>query len=140
MTMIRILVANGLYDEASQKIESAVQDSDLAIALRALVAAHQGDKAGLGQAIKHYNDNPDLDPFWKLIVYAWGGQRDAANRRAAEIDKHHFGPVSLWQLAHWCACGAPWDLEATPNFAANIKEGNIPWPPPSPMTFPLKDW
>ena len=140
MTMIRILVANGLYDEASQKIESAVQDSDLAIALRALVAAHQGDKAGLEQVIKHYNDNPDLDPYWKLIVYAWGGQRDAANRRAAEIDKHHFGPVSLWQQAHWCACGAPWDLEATPNFAAKVEEGNVPWPPPSPMSFPLKDW
>jgi TolB-like protein len=140
MAMIRILVANGLYDEASREIESSVQDNDLALALEAMVVAHQGDKPSFAQVLKQYNDNPDFDPFWKLMVYAWGGQRDAANRRAAEIDKHHFGPVALWQQAHWCACGAPWDLEATPNFAARVKEGNVPWPPPSPMIFPLKDW
>ena len=140
MATIRILVANGLYDEASQEIESSVQDNDLALALEAMVVAHQGDKPGFAQVLKQYGDNPDFDPFWKLMVYAWGGQRDAANRRAAEIDKHHFGPVALWQEVHWCACGAPWDLEATPNFAAKIKEGNVAWPPPSPMSFPLKDW
>ena len=112
----------------------------MVLALEAMVAAHQGDKAGFAHVLKQYTDSPDIDPFWKLMVYAWGGQKDAANRRAAEIDKHHFGPVALWQQAHWCACGAPWDLEATPNFAARIKEGNVPWPPPSPMKFPMKDW
>jgi TolB-like protein len=140
MTLMRTLVANGLYDEASREIENSVQDNELALALEALVVAHQGDKLRFAQALKQYTDNPDIDPFWKMMVYAWGGQRDAANRRAAEIDKHHFGPMALWQQVHWCACGAPFDLEATPNFAAKIKEGNVPWPPPSPMNFPLKDW
>ena len=140
MAMIRILVANGLHDEASKEIESSVQNNDLAVALKALVAAHQGDKSGFAEVARQYDDNSDLNPFWRVMVYAWGGLRDAANRTAAEIDKHHFGSAALWQQVHWCACGAPWDLEATPNFAAKIKEGNVPWPPPSPMSFPLKDW
>lgn len=39
-----------------------------------------------------------------------------------------------------CACGAPFDLEVTPNFARLIDEANLPWPPPSPVDWPLKDW
>ena len=46
----------------------------------------------------------------------------------------------LWYYLQWCGCGAPWDLEATPNFAAEVEEGDLPWPPRSPMSFPLKDW
>jgi adenylate cyclase len=140
MASVRILIANGLYEEASREIENSVRDNDLAMALKSLAMAHQGNKAGFTQLLKQYDDNPDRDPFWDVMVYAWGGQRDAANRSAAKIDKHHFGPVALWQQVHWCACGAPWDLEATPNFAAKIEEGNVPWPPPAPMSFPLKDW
>jgi TolB-like protein len=120
MAMIRILIANGLYDEANREIESSVQDNNLALAMKALTMAHQGDKAGFAQVLKQRDEDPDSDHYWDLMVYAWGGQRDAANRRAAEIDEHHFGPQALWQQAHWCACGASWDLEATP--------------------FPLKDW
>ena len=78
--------------------------------------------------------------FWDVIVYAWGGHLAEAGRRAAEIDEKAFGPVLLRQITHCCTCGAPWDLEATPNFAARIRDGNIAWPPPSPLTFPLKDW
>ena len=140
MAMIRILIANGLYDEANREIESSLQDNNLALAMKALTMAHQGDKAGFAQVLKQRDEDPDSDHYWDLMVYAWGGQRDAANRRAAEIDEHHFGPQALWQQAHWCACGASWDLEATPNFAARIKQGNVPWPPPAPMSFPLKDW
>jgi adenylate cyclase len=140
MVLMRTLVANGLYDEANREIESSVQDNNIALVLKALVVAHQGDELLSAQIAKQYIANPDFDPFWELMVYAWGGQRDAANRRAAEMDKHHFGSFVLWQQVHWCACGAPWNLEATPNFAAKIKEGNVPWPPPSAMSFPLKDW
>jgi hypothetical protein len=74
------------------------------------------------------------------MVYTWSGRRADANRRAAEVDEHYFGPIVLWQAAHWCQCGAPWDLEATPNFAAKIKEASMVWPPITPLSFPLKDW
>ena len=94
--------------------------------IEGLAMAHQGDNAGFAQVLKKYKDDPDRDPYWDLMINAWGGQRDAANRSAAKIDKHHFGPVALWQQAHWCACGAPWDLEATPNFAAKSKRATCP--------------
>jgi hypothetical protein len=49
-------------------------------------------------------------------------------------------PMSLMLATLWCYCGAPFDLEATPNFAAKLREGDLPWPPRSPIDFPLKDW
>jgi hypothetical protein len=56
------------------------------------------------------------------------------------MDQHDFGTTTLVQAVVWCDCGAPWDLEATPNFAAKIAEANLPWPPRQTMEFPLKDW
>jgi adenylate cyclase len=37
-------------------------------------------------------------------------------------------------------CGAPWDLEVTPNFAKLLEDAELPWPPASPINWPLKDW
>jgi hypothetical protein len=56
------------------------------------------------------------------------------------VDAHHFGPVTLAEISQWCACGAPFDLEATPNFAAKLKESGLAWPPTPVMDYPLKDW
>jgi len=139
VTMVQALVSSGLYDEALRVIENDVRDVDLAHVLQILVAAHQGDKERSGPLFDEYNELYTGD-FFDIIVHAWSGSRDEANRRAAEIDEHFFGAMALWQIANWCQCGSPWDPEAAPNFAAKIKEANIAWPPPAPLTFPLKDW
>ena len=139
MTLVQSLVSNGLYDEALRVIENDVADVSLATAFQILVAAHQGDQEKSGQLLAGYNENYSGD-FFDTIVSAWSGNQEAVNQRAAEIDEHFFGPMVLWQLANWCQCGSPWELEATPNFAARIEEANIAWPPPSPLSFPLKDW
>ncbi len=34
----------------------------------------------------------------------------------------------------------PFDLDATPNFAAKLAASDLSWPPPTDMTFPDKDW
>jgi hypothetical protein len=39
-----------------------------------------------------------------------------------------------------CFCGAPFDLDATPNFAVRLKETGAPWPPRKVIDFPLKTW
>ena len=78
--------------------------------------------------------------FWTSTYYAWTGDRESANRRAAEIDSQPFGSQSLLLTTLLCVCGAPWDIEATPGFAAKIDEAGMSWPPASPITFPLKDW
>ena len=139
MTLLQTLISNGLHDEALQVIENDVPGRGLAAVFQILVAAHQGDRERSGQLLAQYNENPDGN-FFDIIVNAWSGSRERANRRAAEIDEHFFGPMVLWQLANWCQCGSPWELEVTPNFAAKIKEANISWPPETPLSFPLKDW
>jgi len=139
MTLLQALVSNDLHDEALQVIDNDVADEGLANVFQILVAAHQGDQERSGQLLAVYDENY-LGDFFDIIVNAWSGHREAANQRAAEIDEHFFGPMVLWQLANWCQCGSPWDPEATPNFTAKIEDANITWPPPAPLSFPLKDW
>jgi hypothetical protein len=75
-----------------------------------------------------------------IMSYAVGGKREEANTLAAKIDKHYFGLATLVQITEWCGCGAPFDLAATPNFAAKLEESGLTWPPQTAMEFPLKDW
>ena len=39
-----------------------------------------------------------------------------------------------------CLCGAPFDLEATPNYKARIEEAGFTWPPPKRIDYPTKSW
>ena len=141
LELVRILVANGLYDEAQRTIENHREDEEFDWILRALVAVHSGDEPGYAEAVQQYQKTEGMaDPFWMISLYAWGGQLDKANRIAAELDSHPYGSIALLNIVQWCACGAPWDIKATPVIGARIAEGNIPWPPQSPMEFALKTW
>ncbi|MGB5412475.1 MAG: hypothetical protein WBN09_13155, partial [Woeseiaceae bacterium] len=139
MTMVQAMASNGLYDEALRVIENDVRDDDLVRVFQILIAAHQGDKERSDRLLAEYNEH-SVRNFNDIMVHAWSGAREQANRKAAKIDEHFFGAIALWQVANWCQCGSPWELEATPNFAAKIKEANIAWPPTAPLNFPLKDW
>ena len=139
MTLVQALVDNSLHDDALRVIENNLPDVTLAQPLQLLVAAHQGDQEKTGQLLAVYDENY-AGGFFDVIVNAWAGRRDEANRLAARLDEHFFGPMVLWQLANWCQCGSPWEIEATPDFAAKIREANIAWPPRAPLNFPLKDW
>ena len=46
----------------------------------------------------------------------------------------------LAEVVKGCFCGAPFDLEATPNFNQRIEEAGFNWPPVSPITYPAKNW
>jgi hypothetical protein len=39
-------------------------------------------------------------------------------------------------LSQGCHCGAPFDLDATPNFRARLAESGFRWPPPPTIAFP----
>ena len=140
MALIRALVANDLHEEASREIDSRIRDALIAVPLKMMVAAHKGDQPRFSQLMEQYDTGESDRVFWMAMSYAWGGDREEANRIAAKIDLHHFGLVPLVQLALWCGCGAPWDLDATPNFAAKLEESGLTWPPEPIMDFPLKDW
>jgi len=138
--LVRALVANGLHEEALEEIDDRIQDVNIASALKALVTANEGDQARFDQIFEEFQFANTSGNYWGSLVAAWGGHREEANRLAALIDQHHFGAVTLTQVTQWCACGAPFDLNATPNFAAKLEEGGLTWPPQAVMEFPLKDW
>jgi len=139
MTHLQALLANDLHDEAIQVIDSEIQNVYMADTFHAMVAAHRSDLDRLAPIMEDYDENAPPN-FFDIIINAWAGRRHEVNQAAAVIDEHYFGPVVLWQGALFCQCGSPWELEATPNFAAKIEEAKLPWPPKSPLNFPLKDW
>ena len=136
----RALLANGLSDEARALFDNTPMDDVGSLLTAALLAGHAGDKEKIDLISRQIWDRGTDGNFWGLIVAAWAGDREESNRLAAKIDEHHFGAPTLAQIANWCSCGAPWDLEVTPNFAAKIAEANVPWPPAADLEFPLKNW
>lgn len=87
---------------------------------------------------------PGQDTSWvdinALVASAAAGERDLANQFAAHLDGNPIGPMQLLWATSACLCGAPFDLDATPNFAARLKESGLPWPPPARIRMPAKDW
>jgi tetratricopeptide (TPR) repeat protein len=140
MTQLQTLIANDLHDEAHGVIVDRIQHEGFANVFHIMVAAHRGDTDRLASYLEAADFENRSGGFFMVPVSAWIGRRDIANATAAEIDEHYFGANVLWQLVQWCQCGAPWDLEVTPNFAARIEEANLTWPPVTPLTYPLKDW
>jgi tetratricopeptide (TPR) repeat protein len=139
-TLVRALIVNGKYDEALAEINKRIDDVDLALAFKALVAAAQGNQELFDELFKEFKVVNTQGWEWIIIVGAWGGHRDEVNAAAGMVDQHDLGSVTLSVLSQWCACGSPFDLEATPNFAAKLKESGLTWPPPPVMDYPLKDW
>ena len=97
--------------------------------------------------------NPDqaasraiLEPFlgsgdwFELVVLAMMGDREEANTLAATIDARPLGALTLIDIVVACRCGAPFDLEATPNFAMRLAQADFPWPPAGDLGFVHKDW
>lgn len=105
-----------------------------------MIAAALGQREQAEALMEEYRNSPGENRFNTLAMYAWTGDLENANRLAANLDKHPFGHIALSIAVLHCACGTPWDLSATPVFAAKIAESGLSWPPLSPLIFPLKDW
>lgn len=138
--LIRSLLANGQVDEAHDLVNNRFQDELSILLAGGVIAAYEGDRELSTRLIEQIRIMDLTGTYWTLMASARFGLRDETNRLAAAIDKHDFGLVTLSQAVVWCDCGAPWDLEATPNFAAKLEESNLQWPPNATLNFPLKDW
>lgn len=137
--LVRILVIEDKFNEAREQL-AYIEVPEYALSFSALVAAGEGDREEFDRFVEELRQVTLTSQYWEVMTGAWSGQRDQANRGAAAIDRDRFGSATLAQLVLWCGCGAPFDLEATPNFAARIEEGNLAWPPQTIMEFPLKTW
>jgi hypothetical protein len=99
-----------------------------------------GDPAVARQMAEEYWSRPDADDWSSLWVAAVVGNRERANEIAARIDGYPGSAVVFSGTVVNCFCGAPFDLEATPNYKARIEEAGFPWPPPKRIDYPTKTW
>jgi len=136
--LIRAYLAAGQFDDALATGQRYIEDEQVRHLFSFITAAAMGDanaaRAVLDELVK--KDSFELRPF----VWAMLGEREQANQLAAMQDARPLGFLNLLVVLGDCYCGAPFDLEVTPNFARLIDEANIPWPPPAPIEWPLKDW
>ena len=72
----------------------------------------------------------------EMVAAANAGDRDEANRLAAAMDSRPAGPFLLAVMTTSCFCGAPFDIEATPNFKARLAESGLRWPPAPTIAYP----
>ena len=139
MMMLANLAA-GQFGAAEQVITRYVRGEDQMTAMQQTVAAARGDAALAAELAQRYEQMDARRPIGLIPGLAQRGLRDKANRLAAEIDARPYGYLGLMLVPVSCFCGAPWDLENTPNFAKLLDDANLPWPPASPISWPLKDW
>jgi TolB-like protein len=135
------LVAMGRFDEAEAAIDAQVLDPFWANHNQMMIAAARVDQEGIDRALENYLQeagNGD-ERYFGIMYNAWLGRTDEANALASKVDQYAFGSPALITITLWCACGAPFDLAATPKFAADVAESGMAWPPYSPINFPLKD-
>ncbi len=137
--MISYLGAGRIAD-AERSIGRHAQNEAAAVEARFLIAAAQGDAERARLLMDEIvRLRPELKAV-QLTYFPMLGDRENANRIAAEIDALPYGYLSLMSIPVACYCGTPWDLEVTPNYARLIEEGGFDWPPASPIDWPLKDW
>ena len=137
--LVRALVGAGRFNEALDANQRYVEDAQARRANELVISAARGDTAGAlaryDQLESEYSDGLDL-----LYYIAILGDRERANAAAARLDARPLGYMALLDVAGSCACGPPFDLEATPNLARAVEEAGLIWPPHDPIDWPLKDW
>jgi hypothetical protein len=99
-----------------------------------------GDPGVARQMAEAYWSRPDVGDVSSLRIAAVVGDRERANEIAARIDANPGSAIAFTDSIYLCFCGAPFDLEATPNYKARIVEADLPWPPPKPIDYPNKTW
>jgi TolB-like protein len=136
------LLASGRYRNHPGIYDSNPEGSYFQLPRSILVHAMNNEttKAREREIFELSQKESTADDTMLLLVEASLGNREAANAHASKMDSRFAGPFILAEAVKTCLCGAPFDLEATPNFKARIEEAGFNWPPPSPINFPAKDW
>jgi len=136
---IESLIGAGRFKDATKAIDREIRAPGTQLYRSIRTAAVQGDAVATNSLLDQYEPLASSD-FVLMESLAIAGQRDRANLIAAKIDAEPFGYLQLNFAIHNCMCGAPFDLEGTPNYAKLVQEAELPWPPLSPIDWPLKDW
>ena len=134
------LLASGQYQNDPNIFNRNPEGSVFSIPRSIYAHAKNGDINQARQVLDDWRSVNDVDDLSLAIAEAALGNRDAANHYAGRIDARIGGALVLTEVIKSCACGAVFDLDATPNFKARIEEAGLGWPPASPIKYPAKDW
>jgi len=138
--LVLALALRGYPEEAAAAINSVIRQEDDLLQVHSMLASIRGDAAAADRYLSDFMGKYGPDERVVLELEAARGDRIEANRVAALIDARPFGYVVLLEAIYSCLCGAPFDLESTPAFAALLEDSGLQWPPRAPYELPLKDW
>jgi TolB-like protein len=136
----RSLAAAGDSDRARVVANTWVRDDNDRLQVLAMLAAMDGDAESLATTHEEWRRRFGPDDFREIVFAAWAGNRAEANRNAARVDARPAGHMALLLSIYFCLCAAPFDISATPDFAAKFEQSGLPWPTARPISLPLKDW
>jgi len=130
------LLALGRHDEAVAEA-GLIDLSDPRFGhMPAVALAAAGNVQEARQKAETWLNSEDPDVGSKLMLHAFLGDTSRANELAASLDSRPAGSVMLASAILGCLCGAPFDLEATPNLASRLQEAGLNWPPAAPSPLP----
>ena len=134
MARVQALLALGRFDETRLALAAMPAMDESRFKAEMFVRAATGEiDDDLPVALKTMDRHKSIFKFWDsadAIAAAVSGNRAEANRLAAAFDARPAGPFVLAVLTADCLCGAPFDLDAAPNFKARLAESGLAWPPP----------
>ena len=138
------LMLLGRFDEAGKFLDElpADQQNESYYMARVLLARVRGEPpADTHARLRRVYRKPSKYSQWReadAVEAANAGNRAEANRYAAALDARPAGPFLQALYVVGCHCGAPFDLDATPNFKARLAESGLRWPPPPTIAFPTR--
>ena len=138
--LVKALIAAGSYAEAEAMIERDLRSEVTTLSTRIMLATARGELAAASALLATFRAKFGIGSENASHFHTWLGDREVANRMAAEIDARPFGHMILSLAINNCFCGSPFDLEVTPRFAHMLEDAALPWPPTSPIKWPLKNW
>lgn len=133
------LLAAGRFDDRMAQ-GPGPDGSSMPYPRQILREALAGDPGMAQQMAENYWSSPDAENWASLWVAAVVGDRERTNELAASIDPRPGSAAVFSGVIFTCFCGAPFDLDVTPNYKARIEEAAVPWPPPKVIDYPTKSW
>ena len=128
------MVMLGRIDEAKKILKAAEKTGENYYMAEVVTGRAAGeDPASIHARLQSIDRKESRLKQWAIVdavEAAQSGDRDAANRQAALLDERPAGGLLLAIVVTYCGCGAPFDLDATPNFKARLAESGLRWPPP----------
>ena len=124
----------GRIDEAKKLLQTMEPEGEGYYIAEVITGRAAGeDPASIHARLRSVDRTTSRLKMWAIVdavEAAQSGDRAAANQQAALLDARPAGGLLLAIVVTYCGCGAPFDLDATPNFKARLAESGLHWPPP----------